>query len=101
MPHQHLYYRNGVRISAAEALDHKGLLREGCTLRVPAMFRDSAQSDSHTRITDASGDSSELSFSRPGWRMLADASVNDARETAYQEYLDYITNAWRTRPPRV
>jgi hypothetical protein len=30
-----------------------------------------------------------------------DASVNDARDTAYAEYLDYITNAWRTKPPRV
>jgi hypothetical protein len=30
-----------------------------------------------------------------------DASVNDARAAAYQEYLDYITNAWRTKPPRV
>ncbi|MFZ2082200.1 MAG: hypothetical protein WAV38_37215 [Xanthobacteraceae bacterium] len=27
--------------------------------------------------------------------MLADASVNDARETAYAEYLDDLTNAYR------
>ena len=56
---------------------------------------------SRPRITDGTGNCSELAFSRPGWRMLADASVNDARETANQEYLDYITNAWRTKPPRV
>ena len=47
------------------------------------------------RLTDGTGDSSELAFSRPGWRLLADASVNDARETAYAEYLDDLTNAWR------
>jgi hypothetical protein len=34
---------------------------------------------SRPRITDGSGNCSELAFSRPGWRMLADASVNDAR----------------------
>jgi hypothetical protein len=27
--------------------------------------------------------------------MLADASVNDARETAYGEYLHELTTAWR------
>ena len=53
---------------------------------------------SRPRITDGTGDCSELAFSRPGYRMLADASVNDARETAYAEYLDGLTNAWRTKP---
>jgi hypothetical protein len=28
-------------------------------------------------------------------------AVNYARAAAYQEYLDYITNAWRTKPARV
>ena len=50
---------------------------------------------SRPRITDGTGDSSELAFSRPGWRMLADASVNNARETAYAEYLHDLTTAWR------
>jgi hypothetical protein len=47
------------------------------------------------RLTDGSGNCSELAFSRPGWRILADASVNDACETAYAEYLHDLTTAWR------
>ena len=92
--HKYLYYRNGIQISAVDALDERGNLKNGVTQRTPLMLRDS-------RLTDGNGNCSELAFSRPGWRLLADASVNDARETAYQEYLDYITNAWRTKPPRV
>ena len=55
---------------------------------------------SRARITDGNGNCDEFAFSRPGFRMLADA-VNDARAAANQEYLDYITNAWRTKPPRL
>jgi hypothetical protein len=50
---------------------------------------------SRPRITDGNGNCDEFAFSRPGYRMLADASVNDAREIAYAEYLDDLTNAWR------
>jgi hypothetical protein len=56
---------------------------------------------SRARITDGNGDSGELAFSRPGYRIMNDAAARDAHETANQEYLDYITNAWRTKPPRV
>ena len=104
---KHLYYdRHAKQIPAALALDARGNLKDGVTLRVPAYFRDAMTplqreiATKRARITDGTGNCSELAFSRPGWRMLAN-SVNDARETAYQEYLDYITNAWRTKPPRV
>ena len=40
------------------------------------------------RLTDGNGNCDELAFSRPGFRILADASVNDARAAA-----------WRTKPP--
>jgi hypothetical protein len=52
------------------------------------------------RITDGNGKCDEFAFSRPGYRIIADATVNDARATARQEYLDYITNAWRDPIPR-
>jgi hypothetical protein len=52
------------------------------------------------RITDGNGKCDELAFSRPGYRIIADATVNGARATARQEYLDYITNAWRDPIPR-
>jgi hypothetical protein len=56
---------------------------------------------SRPRITDGAGNSDEFAFSRPGYRILADAAAGDARETAYAEYLADLTNAWRTKPPRV
>jgi hypothetical protein len=86
-----LYYRNGIQISAVDALDERGNLKDGVTQRTPLMLRDS-------RLTDGTGNCSELAFSRPGWCVLADASVNDALETAYAEYLDDLTNAWRNKP---
>jgi hypothetical protein len=54
---------------------------------------------SRPRITDGNGNYDEFAFSRPGYRIVADASVNDARETAYAEYLADLTSAWRTKPP--
>ena len=90
-----------------DAFDEHGLLRERHKTRVPLAMRDALTplqreiATKRARITDGTGNADELAFSRPGWRMLADASVNDARETAYAEYLDDLTNAWRTKPPRV
>ena len=92
--HRHQYFKHGRAISAAEALDERGLLRDGCTLRVPAMFRDSAQSNSGTRVTDAANGADPTAGSRPGWRVMSN-SVNDAREAAHREYLDYIRNAYK------
>ena len=63
----------------------------------PGLSHDEPTHFSRPRITDGTGNCSELAFSRPGWRMLADASVNDARETAYQEYLRELSEAWRQR----
>lgn len=86
-----------------DAFDENGLLRDGHKIRVRLAIRDAMTplqreiATKRARLTDGTGDSSELAFSRPGWRLLADASVNDARAAAYQEYLDCITNAWRTK----
>ncbi len=91
--------------SEDDAFDENGLLRDGHKIRVP--MRDAKtplQRDIATkrgRLTDGNGNSDVCALSRPGFRLLADASVNDAREAARREYLDYITNAWRTKPPRV
>ena len=93
-----------------DAFDENGLLRDGHKTRVPLTMRDAMTplqreiATKRARVTDGNGNCDEFAFSRPGWRILADASVNDARaarEAAYQEYVDYITNAWRTKPPRV
>jgi hypothetical protein len=48
---KHLYYRNGVEISEAEALDHCGVLRDRITMRVPTTMRDAA--DARVQAYDA------------------------------------------------
>ena len=86
-----------------DAFDENGLLRDRHKTRVPLAMRDALtplQREIATirpRITDGSGNCDEFAFSRPGYRILADASVKDDRDAAYAEYLDYITNAWRTK----
>ncbi len=84
-----------------DAFDENGLLRDGHKICVPMTPLQVQSVTKRARLTDGAGNYSELALSRPGWRLLADASVNDTRETAYAEYLDYIANAWRTKPPRV
>ncbi len=90
-----------------DAFDENGLLRDGHKMRVQQTMRDamtplqSKIATKRARLTDGNGNSDVCALSRPGVRLLADASVNDAREAAYQEYLDYMTNAWRTKPPRM
>ena len=90
-----------------DAFDENGLLRDGHKSRVPLTMRDAMTplqreiATKRARLTDGNGNCDEFAFSRPGYRILADAAVNDARAAAYQEYLDYITNAWHTKPPRV
>lgn len=90
-----------------DPFDDNGLLRDRHKIRVPLTMRDAMTplqreiATKRARITDGNGNYDEFAFSRPGWRMLADASANDARETAYAEYLADLTSAWRTKPPRV
>jgi len=69
-----------------DAFDENGLLRDGHKIRVRLAMRDAMTPLQREVATK---------------RLLADASVNDARETAYQEYLSDLTNAWRTKPPRL
>ena len=70
-----------------DAFDENGLLRDGHKSRVPLAMRDAMTplqreiATKRAHITDGNGDYDEFAFSRPGWRMLADASANDARET--------------------
>jgi hypothetical protein len=91
-----------------DAFDENGLRRDDHKSGVPLTTRHTMSpmqreiATKRARVTDGNGNFDQ--FSRPGWRILADGSVNDARnarEAAYQEYEDYITNAWRTKPPRV
>ncbi len=88
------YYKNGRRITDAEALDPvNGVMKDGVTCRVPSYFRDAA--DSRSRLHDGYGN---RSFNRPGWR-VSDASIQDARETARREYIDRMCNEYKNTKP--
>src|SRR5262245_56776615 len=102
---KHFYY-NGRRITADEALDADGAMRDGVVLRVPMFMRDSRFNPSITplqqevaihrgRLTDAAGSTDILAFSRPGYRITHDAAAREAREDAYQRYEDELVNAWK------
>jgi len=96
---RHQYFRHGIPITEADALVN-GVLRDGCTVRVPAFFRDSAAA-THHRVTDAGGGVDPTAGNRPGFRVAAsDAQLNDEVARARAAYLDYITNAYK-QPQRV
>ncbi len=88
------YYKNGRRISDAEALDPvNGVMKDGVTCRVPSYFRDAA--DTRPRLHDGYGG---RNFNRPGWR-VSDASIQDARETARQEYIARMADEYKNVKP--
>ena len=58
-----------------------------------AVDHDAPPHFSRARITDGTGNCSELAFSRPGYRILVDAS--DERQAAYDAYLEEKQNEWR------
>ncbi len=92
---------------AFEWINGKKVLKDGARARVPLTMQDAMTplqreiATERAQLTDSMGNRDEFTFSRPGYRIIADAAARDALAAARQEYLDYITNAWRTKPPRV
>jgi hypothetical protein len=85
---KHQYYRDGVEITASEALDHRGLIRDGVTARVRVTMRDG---DSRVQFTDGTPDGGG---NRPGWRIR----VGDTRQAvrdALRDYENDLVNRWR------
>jgi hypothetical protein len=78
-----------------DSFDERGTLRPGKRARVPMMLRDSAAyfNRSGVKITDGSG--STVGLHKPGHRSRR-RPVNDALDTAYEDYEKSITEAWRT-----
>jgi hypothetical protein len=94
------YFRRGVQISAADAIDpHTGIIRNGVTMRTSMMARDSAAA-THHRVTDVGGGVDPTAGNRPGFRVAAsDARLNDEVARARAAYLDYVTNACKQPQP--
>jgi hypothetical protein len=88
MSNKNLYYRGDTRISEADARDYRGHIKDGITVKVPAMMRDSDP----TRFTDGSGD--PWSASRPGFRVRV-GDTRKAQRDAIAEYERELTNRWR------
>jgi hypothetical protein len=61
-----------------DALDENGLLRDGKSMRVPMMLRDS-----------------QTFGRRPGFVFSRDEYARDEAEIAHHEYQQYLQNAWR------
>jgi len=86
-----------------DALDNRGILKDGKAVRVPTFLRDginpsltSQVASSRPHLTDANGSSDKFAFSRPGFRIMHDVAAHDACEAAYQQYQDELVNAWKT-----
>ncbi len=75
------------------ALDARGRLKDGYSMRVPMWMADAARATNmKAQLTDGSGD--PLAGNRPGFRLR----VGDARRKvadAHAEYQRWVTNRWR------
>jgi hypothetical protein len=88
---------SGNEIDQRSALDNRGILRDGCTMRVPLQIRDTARHETERRqtpprITD--GSNNPFALNKPGFRVRA----GDTRQMvadAYQDYEDALVNAYR------
>jgi hypothetical protein len=85
----------GSEISADDAFDRNGALRDGFAIRVPLMLRDSMRSrDAKLQFSDGSGIIDPAAGLRPGFRVKVGdnrRAVNDA----LAEYEAELTNRWR------
>lgn len=101
--------RRGRSLTAQEARDHNGIIRDGVTVRVRMQMRDSASQFTDARqfwdrnkatlvVTDAAA-LGGTKGNQPGFRILDSAVNAQDRADAYQQYNDDLTNAWRTPPP--
>jgi hypothetical protein len=78
---------------AYEIINGKKVLKDGA--RVHVTLIDAERARRRARLTDAAGRSDPLAFSKPGYRLAADAGAYDERQAAYDAYLEEKQNEWR------
>ena len=78
---------------AYEIINGKKVLKDGA--RVHVTLIDAERARRRVRLTDAAGRSDPFAFSKPGYRLTADAGAYDERQAAYDAYLQELTTAWR------
>jgi hypothetical protein len=107
MNRERYFDRFGCEVTEREAFDGNAL-RDGYSLRIPhtmmdTMSREMADHfrpawDSFRRDRVTALDGSTLGLHRPGFR-ISDAYPAEARRRMYDEYDEYISNAWRNSTP--
>jgi hypothetical protein len=105
MPATEYFRRDGQPLSREQALDPRGILRDGVIARTRMQMRDSA-----SRFTDGRSfwDANRASLlvtdarafggtegNKPGFRILDSAVNAQDRANAYRDYEDDLTNAWK------
>jgi hypothetical protein len=89
---KHSYYRDNREISAAEALDSRGGLRDGVTLRVRTQMRDGKTVGAAPTVRLHDGHGGAVGH-KPGF-VCVDGS-DDATVQAQREYRDYLRDAYK------
>jgi hypothetical protein len=100
MLHKQRYFdHHGREVAEHEAM-RAGVLRDGFSLRVPTVFRDSRFRDGkqlwasgQPAVTD--GDATGSSGNRPGWRVAASPINRQALYDARASYIHDLENSWR------
>jgi hypothetical protein len=78
---------------AYEIINGKKVLKDGA--RVHVTLIDAERARRRARLTDAAGRSDPLAFSKPGYRLTADAGAYDERQRCYEEYIAEKQAEWR------
>jgi hypothetical protein len=82
-----------------DALDERGLLRDGRRIRVPMQAMDSLSLSVRQHFADASvifGDGTDpLGRHKPGLRRTSDQAALDAKAQAFADSVAELTDAWR------
>ena len=88
MSKKRYYDRRGGEVTERHALDRNGILKNGCTMRVPTTMRDAAL------ITDGHGDGG-LSLRRPGYRIATNDDRRQAVADAYAKADKRASQQWK------
>jgi hypothetical protein len=94
---QYFDTRTGRELSKWDATDDNGILRDGCTIRVKTMLRDSA--GTRRRVVDAYN--KPYGLNQPGFRTFRSSDGLDttldsvAKADAYPEHERYLNAAWK------
>jgi hypothetical protein len=99
---KHSYHYAGREIREDEALDHRGILRDGVSTRVSMQFRDARMTDLQRAVAADAANRRPVydafgcpAGHRPGAVLTNDRAARDAKARAYEQYDEDIGRAWQ------